>query len=200
MKRRRRIAIRFALLILLISGALFALFAVERDPQPTGRLLAAERYLNQAQEARVDLDASASYETARKTLREARSAMMKQFGRPAFLRDYGTARRLIAAGQEQTALAFEEARTESANRQARLEESIQRVRREADEVRALLLNLPPRYHRALRHIVAAEMRVGVAECKLTAQESRHCPRRGQSRAPRRSRAALELLGAPARLE
>jgi lipoprotein-anchoring transpeptidase ErfK/SrfK len=135
-------------------------------------MLAAERYLNLAREASADQDAPATYDSAAKSLRAARSSMMRQFGRPAFLRDYGETRRQILGAQKLTATALEEARTAVQGRAERLRTDIQQVRAEVAEVRGLLMNLPPRYHRALRFVVAAESRLLSAERAHTPQETR----------------------------
>ncbi len=148
------------------------LFLVRRDPEPTSNLLAAEQYLNLAREARADLDAPDTFEKAIRTVRSARSAMMSQYGRPAFLRSYADTRRLLIEGQRLTAQALEEARTEVANREARLQTEVAGIQAEAREVRDLLLRLPPRYQRALRHVVSAESRINAAQAKLTSKESR----------------------------
>lgn len=170
--RRRRTGLRIGILLFILAAALFVLFAVERDPSPTSRLLAAEQYFNLAREAQADIDAPETYESARRSLRSARSTMMRQFGRPAFLRSYAETRRLIQKGHELTAQSMQEARTEATNRQSRIQEAIVQIRSEAAEVRAFLLHLPPRYHRALRHVVAAEARIAGAEAKLSATEGR----------------------------
>jgi hypothetical protein len=169
---RRRTALRLFLFLLIMAAAGFVLFAVQRDPAPNGMLLASEQYLNLAREARADLDASATFSDAENKLRAARSAMMLQFGRPAFLRDYGRTRRLLAEAHGKTAQAIEEARNEATNREARLDTEIQEITAEAADVRSLLLRLPPRYHRALRHIVSAESRMKAVQVKLNPEESR----------------------------
>lgn len=150
---------------------LVVLFTVQRESAPTATLLAAEQYLNLAREAKADYDAPESYRDAKDKLREARSSMMVQFGRPAFLRDYGKTRRLILAAQNQTAKTMDEARKTAADRQAKIDESIRQIREEAADVRELLLRLPGRYHVALRHVFTAEARVRAAEAKLDGRES-----------------------------
>lgn len=171
-RRHRRIGLKIGFLVLACAAALFVLFAVERDPSPTARLLAAEQYLNLASEAEADIDAAETFDSAKKTLRSARSAMMRQFGRPAFIRSYGETRRLIQKGHELTAQSIQEARAEAASRQNRIQDAIAQIRSEASEVRAFLLHLHPRYHRALRHVVAAEARITGVEAKLSATEGR----------------------------
>jgi len=157
--------------IALVAVCLFVLFAVEREQPPTASLLAGEKYLSLAREAKADYDAPKTYLASAERLREARSAMMVQFGRPAFLRDYGRTRRLILEAQNLTAQTMEEARKEAADRQAKIDESIKQIRSEAAEVRELLLRLPGRYHVALRHVFTAEARVRAAEAKHQGKES-----------------------------
>jgi hypothetical protein len=154
-----------------VAVCLFVLFAVQREEAPTASLMAGEQYLNLAREAKADYDAPKTYQAAKDKLREARSAMMAQFGRPAFLRDYGKTRRLIVDAQNLTAKTMEEARKEAADRQAKIDESILQIRAEAAEIRDLLLRLPGRYHVALRHVFTAEARVRAAEAKLNGRES-----------------------------
>jgi hypothetical protein len=167
-----RTALRLVLFTSIMLAGIFVLFAVQRDPDPSALYHSTEVYLNLAREMKADLDAPSAYETASRTLGQARTAMMSQYGRPAFLRNYGQTRRLLLDAHKKTALAIDSARTESATRQEKLQAEISDIRADADEVRALLLRLPPRYHRALRHIVSAESRMTAAESKLTAQESR----------------------------
>ncbi len=155
-----------------VATLTLVLFAVERDPNPTARLLAAEQYLNLAKEAEANLDAPETFDAAKKTLRAARSAMMRQLGRPAFIRSYGETRELIQSGHVLTGRAIQEARAEAANRSARIAEAIAQIHAESAEVRDFLLHLPPRYHRALRHLAVADARIAGAEAKLTASESR----------------------------
>lgn len=171
-RNRGRMAIRLSILLLIIVAAGFVLFAVQRDPAPNDLLLAAQQYLNMAREAKADLDAPATFTIAERSLQSARSAMMIQYGRPAFLRDYGQTRRLLIETQKKTALALEEARNEAANRQGRIEGEIQSITSDIADVRSLLLRLPPRYHRALRHVVSAESRMKAASVKLSPRESR----------------------------
>jgi hypothetical protein len=171
-KKKKGVALRLTFVLLLIMGSVVVLFTVRRDPEPTSGLLGAEQYLNLARLSRADLDAPTTYEQAVRTVRDARSAMMLQFGKPAFLRNYGETRRLILEGSKLTARALEESRTEVASRESRLQEEISQIRSEASEVRALLLRLPPRYQRALRHVVSAESRITAAEAKLSSRESR----------------------------
>jgi len=170
--RRGSTALRLTVFAILVVATGFVLFAVERDPTPSAQLLETERYLNLAREAKADLDAPASFSSAETKFHQARSEMMIQFGRPAFLRDYGRTRRMLLDAHRTTAQAIEEARNEAANRQQRIESEIQQITADAGDVRNLLLRLPPRYHRALRHVVAAESRMKAAEAKLTAEESR----------------------------
>lgn len=158
--------------VLVALAAVTVLFTVQRDPAPTQLLLAAERYLNLAREASADQDAPETYELASKTLRGARSLMMSQFGRPAFLRDYGSTRAQILSAQRATAQALEEARQAVLQRSDRLQEEIRQVRNETLEVRSLLMNLPPRYHRALRFVVSAESHLLHAQRAHTPDETR----------------------------
>lgn len=150
---------------------MLVLFAVPRETPPTALLLAAEQYLNLAREAKADFDAPETYRKASEKVREARSAMMVQFGRPAFLRDYDKTRRMILDAQNLTAKTMDEARKTAEDRQARIDESIAQIRTEAADIRELLLRLPGRYHVALRHVFTAEARVRAAEAKLTGKES-----------------------------
>jgi L,D-transpeptidase catalytic domain len=171
-KKRGGRGLRISIFLLFLVGVAAVLFLVRRDPEPTASLLAAEQYLNLARLSEADLDAAVTYEQAARKVRDARSAMMRQYGSPAFLRNYGEARRLLLEGSRLTAQALEEARTEVANRDARLQEEIAQIRSEVSEVRDLLLRLPPRYQRALRHVVSAESRITAAEAKHSSAESR----------------------------
>jgi L,D-peptidoglycan transpeptidase YkuD (ErfK/YbiS/YcfS/YnhG family) len=153
-------------------GALAVLFIVRRDPEPASTLLGAEQYLNLARLSKADLDATVTYEQAVRKVRDARSAMMLEYGKPAFLRSYGETRRLLLEGHRLTTQALEEARTEISKREARLQDEMTQIRADASEVRDLLLRLPPRYQRALRHVVSAESRITAAEAKLSSRESR----------------------------
>ncbi len=171
-KGKGRAGPRIAILALLILGAVSVLFLVRRDPEPTALLLGAEQYLNLARLSKADLDAPDTYERAVGVVREARSAMMLQYGNPAFLRNFAETRRLLLEGQRLTTQALEESRTEVSVREARLQEEIAQIRSEASEVRDLLLRLPPRYQKALRHVVSAESRITAAEAKLSSRESR----------------------------
>jgi hypothetical protein len=156
----------------LLAVSITILFTVRRDPEPTGLLLAAERYVNLAREAAADQEAESTFASATRALAEARSAMMKQYGLPAFLRDYGTTRTKILEAQRLTSQAIDEARTAVSERESRLSQDIASVRREVDEVRDLLMNLPPRYHRALRFVVSAESRLASAARARTPAETR----------------------------
>ncbi|MFB3909883.1 MAG: murein L,D-transpeptidase family protein [Candidatus Eisenbacteria bacterium] len=162
----------YGVLGLTTAVLLAVLFTVQRDPEPTAQLLAAQQYLNLADESEADLDAPQTYEQAKQKLQLTRSAMLRQYGRPAFLRSYGETRRLLLETRQLTSQAIEEGRRTSTDRLATLEQSIGQIREEAQEVRQLLLRLPPRYQRALRHVVSAESRMTGAERKLSAKESR----------------------------
>jgi hypothetical protein len=157
--------------IVVAAICLAVLFSVQRESAPTASLLAAEQYLNLAREAKADYDAPENYRAAVEKARQARSAMMVQFGRPPFLRDYGKTRRLILDAQNLTAETMEVARKEAADRQAKIDDSIRQIRSEAADIRELLLRLPGRYHIALRHVFTAEARVRAAEAKLDGRES-----------------------------
>lgn len=171
-RKKKSRGVRLAVLAGFVAVVLVVLFTVRRDPEPTSSMLTAEQYLNLARLSGADVDAAETFEQACRRVRDARSEMMRQYGRPAFLRDYGHTRRIIIEGSKLVAQAIEEARTEAASREARLQQEIAAIEAEVDEVRLLLLRLPPRYHRALRHVVSAESRVTAAQTKLTAKESR----------------------------
>jgi hypothetical protein len=160
--------------------ALVVLVTVRRDPEPTDQLLVAEKYLNLARQTAAAEEAPETFESAARSLAAARSSMLGQYDLPAFLRDYGPTRERILAAQKLTAQAIEEGRQSIQDRGQRLELEIKAVRQEAAEVRALLMNLPPRYHRALRFVVSAESRLSSAE---------------RSHAPWETRDALEAVQA-----
>jgi hypothetical protein len=156
----------------LVAGLLVVLFTVRRDPEPIPMLLQGERYLNLARETRADLDAPETFAAASLKVEAAREAMRGQFRRPAFLRDYDETRRLLGEAHRLIARSMEESRESFADRMAQLRGEIEIIRAEAEEVRALLLHLPPNHQEALRHVVSAESRTWAAEAKLTSEEVR----------------------------
>lgn len=160
-RRRRGTWIRLAGVSAVV--ALVVLVTVRRDPEPTDQLLIAEKYVNLARQTATEAEAPEAFESAARSLAEARSSMLRQYGLPAFLRNYGPTRERILEAQKLTAQAIEEGRQTVQDRGERLEQEIRAVRQEVAEVRALLLNLPPRYHRALRFVVSAESRISSAQ-------------------------------------
>ena len=165
--RRRLIAVG-----ILVVGLLIVLFTVRRDPEPISMLLQGERYLNAAREARADLDAPETFAAASLKVVAAREAMRGQFRRPAFFRDYDATRRLLGEGHRLIAQSMEESRENLADRMTTLHAEIQEVRTDAEEIRSLLLYLPPKHQDALKHVVNAESRTWAAEAKLTSEEIR----------------------------
>lgn len=170
LKKRTRVRLWFGGGVL-VTG-LVVLFTVQREASPAAALLAAETYLNLARLEEAHLDAAPSFEKAAERVRTARTMMMAQFGRPAFLRTYGTTRRIALEGQRLTAQAIDEARAARADRAAKLADEIVQIEGEIKEVRELLYRLPPRYHRSLRQVVSAESRVKGVQRKLNSKESR----------------------------
>lgn len=165
--RRRLIAVG-----ILVAGLLIVLFTVRRDPEPIPMLLQGERYLNLAREARADLDAPEAFAAASLKVEAAREAMRGQFRRPAFMRDYDDTRRLLGDAHRLIARSMEESRESFADRMTKLHEEIRQIRTDAEEIRSLLLYLPPNHQAALRHVVTAESRTWAAEAKLTSEEIR----------------------------